>query len=51
MATGPHIKRLVLLSWILVAVFYFYLSYDYIRVSMNDRKKNCRFPFAEHKSE
>src|SRR5205809_7106529 len=38
MATGPHIKRLVLLSWILVAVFYFYLSYDYVRVSMNDRK-------------
>ena len=38
MATGPHVKRLVLLSWILVAVFYFYLSYDYIRVSMNDRK-------------
>src|SRR5437867_13316049 len=38
MATGPHVKRLVLLSWILVAVFYFYLSYDYIRASMNDRK-------------
>src|SRR5437667_12043492 len=38
MATCPHVKRLVLLSWILVAVFYFYLSYDYIRVSMNDRK-------------
>src|SRR5213593_2809326 len=38
MATPPSIKRLVLLSWILVAVFYFYLSYDYVRVSMNDRK-------------
>src|SRR5437667_5307412 len=38
MARGPHIKRLVLLSWFLVAVFYFYLSYDFIRVSMNDRK-------------
>lgn len=29
-------RRLVLLLWILVAVFYFYLSYDYIRVGMND---------------
>ena len=38
MAKGPYIKRLVLLSWFLVAVFYFYLSYDFIRVSMNDRK-------------
>ena|SRR2546426_87792 len=37
-AAGPNTKRLVLLSWILVAVFYFYLSYDYIRASMNDRK-------------
>lgn len=31
-----HARRLVLLFWILVAFFYFYLSYDYIRVSMND---------------
>ena len=38
MATAPNIKRLVLLSWILVAVFYFYLSYDYVLVTMNDRK-------------
>ena len=37
-APGPNTKRLVLLSWLLVAVFYFYLSYDYIRASMNDRK-------------
>ena len=36
--TGPKTKRVVLLSWLLVAVFYFYLSYDYIRASMNDRK-------------
>jgi hypothetical protein len=28
--------RLVLLAWLLVAFFYFYLSYDYIRVTMND---------------
>jgi len=41
-AAGPNTNRLVLLSWLLVAVFYFYLSYDYIRASMNDRK------FAEY---
>jgi hypothetical protein len=40
MATGKasNRKRLVLLLWVLVAFFYFYLSYDYIRVSMNDRE-------------
>ena len=37
-AASPNTKRLVFLSWLLVAVFYFYLSYDYIRASMNDRK-------------
>jgi hypothetical protein len=31
-------KRLVLLLWVLVAFFYFYLSYDYIQVTMNDRQ-------------
>jgi hypothetical protein len=31
-------KRLVLLLWLLVAFFYFYLSYDYIRVTSNDRE-------------
>jgi len=31
-------KRLVLVFWVLVAFFYFYLSYDYIRASMNDKK-------------
>jgi hypothetical protein len=36
-ATGAHAKRIVLLLWVLVAFFYFYLSYDYIRVSMNDQ--------------
>ena len=30
-------RRLVLLVWLLLAIFYFYLSYDYIRVTMNDR--------------
>jgi hypothetical protein len=33
-------KRLVLLLWILVAFFYFYLAYDYIRVTSNDRQFN-----------
>jgi hypothetical protein len=38
MASSANVKRLVLLTWLLVAIFYFYLSYDYIRVSMNDRE-------------
>jgi len=37
-APAPGVKRLVLLVWILVAFFYFYLSYDYIRANMNDRQ-------------
>jgi hypothetical protein len=37
MAGGPNTKRLVLLVWLLVAIFYFYLSWDYIRASMNDK--------------
>lgn len=36
-ATGAQAKRIALLLWALVAFFYFYLSYDYIRVSMNDQ--------------
>jgi hypothetical protein len=35
---GVNRKRLVLLLWVLVAFFYFYLSYDYVRVTMNDRQ-------------
>jgi len=35
---GANTKRLALLLWVLVAFFYFYLSYDYIRVTMNDRQ-------------
>jgi hypothetical protein len=35
---SANTKRLVLLLWVLVAFFYFYLSYDYIRVTMNDRQ-------------
>lgn len=37
-AAAPGVKRLVLLVWILVAFFYFYLSYDYIRANMNDKQ-------------
>src|SRR4051812_35904289 len=40
MALGvtPHAKRITLLLWTLVAFFYFYLSYDYIRASMHDKQ-------------
>jgi hypothetical protein len=38
MASGPNLKRLVFLLWLTVAFFYFYLSYDYIRASMADKK-------------
>ena len=31
-----NVKRLALLLWALVAVYYFYLSYDYIRITKND---------------
>ena len=31
-------RRLVLLFWLLVAAFYFYVSFDYIRTEMNDTK-------------
>ena len=38
MLTGstPQARRVVLLLWMLVAVYYFYLAFDYIRVEMND---------------
>ncbi len=35
---GARGKRIVLLVWVLVAFFYFYLSYDYVRVSSSDRQ-------------
>src|SRR4051794_14650350 len=40
MALGrpSNAKRIVLLLWVLVAFFYFYLSYDYIKATTNDRK-------------
>src|SRR6185436_4681047 len=34
--SSANAKRLALLLWLLVAFFYFYLSYDYIRVTTND---------------
>jgi hypothetical protein len=42
-ATAPvtsntQAKRLVLLVWLLVGFFYFYLSWGYIRVSMDDQQ-------------
>ena len=37
-SSKSHAKRLVLLFWILVLSFYFYLSYDYIRLQMTDDK-------------
>jgi hypothetical protein len=38
MAGAPKAKRLVFLVWLLVAFFYFYLSWDYIRANMNDKQ-------------
>jgi hypothetical protein len=35
---GLNTKRIVFLLWLLVALFYFYLSYNYIRATMNDRQ-------------
>jgi hypothetical protein len=32
-----HAGKLVLGVWILVALLYFYISYDYVRISMNDK--------------
>jgi len=33
----PNARRLVLVVWIFVAGLYFYMSYDFIQVSMKDR--------------
>ena len=40
MTADPKVnaKRLVLLVWVLVAVLYFYLAFDYIRIERNDEK-------------
>jgi hypothetical protein len=36
-ATSANAKRIALVLWVLLAFFYFYLSYDYFRVTSNDR--------------
>ena len=39
--TNPQqlrLRRLVLMSWLMVAFFYFYLSWDFIRVTSTDKK-------------
>ena len=36
--SNSHVKRLVLLTWLLVGFFYFYLSWGYIRVTMDDQQ-------------
>jgi hypothetical protein len=41
-SSGSHTKRLVLMTWLLVGFFYFYLSWGYIRVTMDDQQ------FAEY---
>ena len=37
-AQNVHAKRLVLFVWVLVLIFYFYISYDYLRVQRTDDK-------------
>src|SRR5262245_21434386 len=41
-SSASYSKRLVLLIWMLVGFFYFFLSWGYIRVTMDDQK------FAEY---
>ena len=41
-SSGTNTRRLVLLTWLLVGSFYFYLSWGYIRVTMDDQQ------FAEY---
>ena len=36
MAQKSYRGRLVLVVWLMVALLYFYLSYDYIRITMKD---------------
>jgi hypothetical protein len=37
-APNPRTRGMILIVWILVALFYFNLSYDYVRVTMHDDK-------------
>jgi hypothetical protein len=38
LSAGSNLKRIAFMLWVLVAIFYFYLSYDYIRINMNDQE-------------
>ena len=35
---NKHAKRVVLLFWVMVAFYYFYVSYDYISTDMKNDK-------------
>src|SRR4249920_4114983 len=37
-SSGSYSKRLVLLTWLLVGFSYFFLSWGYIRVTMDDQQ-------------
>jgi hypothetical protein len=37
-SSGSYSKRFVLLIWLLVGFFYFFLSWGYIRATMNDQQ-------------
>src|SRR3954471_22941081 len=37
-SSGSNTKRLVLLTWLMVGFFYFYLSWGYIRTTMDDQQ-------------
>jgi len=37
-SSGSYSKRLVLLIWLLVGFFYFFLSWGYIRTTMDDQR-------------
>ena len=45
---SAHLKRLVLLLWLLVTFFYFYLSWDYIHTTMNDRAFRDYLEYVVH---
>src|SRR2546429_7236618 len=45
-STRLHTRRLVLLLWIPVIVFYTYMSYDYIRVQLNDSQLTSYLDFV-----
>jgi hypothetical protein len=38
--SSPNQLRLIFLFWLLIAIFYFHVSWDFIRTTMNDRSFN-----------